>query len=177
MTDTFLTCHQFGLIQVCWSTYVVEEAQRSLLAKEANHHLEAGIRSRFEAMKTFALGQYPRYSCSISSEKSNPTGIVLPDPKDIQVLDDAHQGQADIIVTNNLRDFPSELLAQLGIEALTPDAVLTDMYRTNATISNTAMDYLRARKQRPPWSKTHLLDRLRLNGCAQFAAELEGGWT
>ncbi len=47
--------------------------------------------------------------------------LKLPDPNDRHVLAAAIRGQADIIVTKNLKDFPAAALAPYGIEAQHPD--------------------------------------------------------
>jgi hypothetical protein len=48
-------------------------------------------------------------------------GLQLPDPNVRHVLAAAIRGRADVIVTANLRDFPTGTLAPLGIEAQHPD--------------------------------------------------------
>lgn len=53
--------------------------------------------------------------------------LELPDPKDRHVLAAAIHCSASIIVTCNLADFPSETLAQFGIEAQHPDDFILDL--------------------------------------------------
>ena len=50
----------------------------------------------------------------------------LPDIKDCHVLAAAIKINADIIVTNNIKDFPNEYLSSFGIMAKTADDFLTD---------------------------------------------------
>jgi hypothetical protein len=48
-------------------------------------------------------------------------GLQLPDPDDRHVLAAAIRGHADVIVTMNLRDFPSDTIGSFGIEVQHPD--------------------------------------------------------
>ena len=51
----------------------------------------------------------------------------LPDPADRHVVEAALAGNARLIVTANLRDFPQRLMAGLGLRAMHPDAFLPNL--------------------------------------------------
>lgn len=53
----------------------------------------------------------------------------FPDPADRHVAEAALAGDASLIVTANLRDFPKRLMAGLGLQAIHPDAFLLDRFR------------------------------------------------
>ncbi len=53
--------------------------------------------------------------------------IWLPDPDDVHVLAGAVSAGADLILTLNLRDFPTRLLTEYGLRAQHPDAFLRDL--------------------------------------------------
>ncbi len=55
-------------------------------------------------------------------------GSDLPDPADLHVLAAALETGASIIVTVNLRDFPRHTMLAAGLQALHPDAFLTDLW-------------------------------------------------
>ncbi|HET9643812.1 MAG TPA: PIN domain-containing protein, partial [Burkholderiaceae bacterium] len=50
--------------------------------------------------------------------------LQLPDANDVHVLAAAIAGHADCIVTSNLKDFPEQLLAPFGLQAIHPDEFL-----------------------------------------------------
>ena len=52
----------------------------------------------------------------------------LPDSGDIHVLATAITGQAEAIITLNLRDFPARELMGQGVRAIHPDAALHDLW-------------------------------------------------
>ena len=66
---------------------------------------------------------------------TNYSGLIgtldLPDPKDCHVLAAAIKINANLIVTNNLRDFPEDYLASFGLTAKTADDFLTDIIDLN----------------------------------------------
>ncbi len=54
-------------------------------------------------------------------------GLELPDADDIHVLAAAIKGQADELVTANLKDFPTSILGAYGIIRRDPDGFLLEM--------------------------------------------------
>jgi hypothetical protein len=62
--------------------------------------------------------------CLVTGYEPLIDGFTLPDPNDRHVLAAAVRTQAQIIVTYNLKDFPSNVLTTYDIEAQHPDAFL-----------------------------------------------------
>ena len=77
-------------------------------------------------------------------------GLDLPDAGDIHVLAAAIEGGADLIVTGNLRDFPSDCLAPHGLTAQDPDAFIADLFDTNLEAVLAAVRGHRAALKNPP---------------------------
>jgi predicted nucleic acid-binding protein len=67
-------------------------------------------------------------NATVSNFEHRISNIALPDPGDRHVLAAAIEAGASILLTFNLRDFPSEVLAPIGITAREPDGFLCDMY-------------------------------------------------
>lgn len=59
--------------------------------------------------------------------------LSLPDPNDTHVLAAAIAGQADALVTYNLKDFPGRTLAQHGVTLWHPDVFLLEALRDAET--------------------------------------------
>ena len=69
---------------------------------------------------------YP--AAEIPADAALERQLWLPDSGDIHVLATAITGQADAIITLNLRDFPLRELAPHNLRAIHPDALLHDLW-------------------------------------------------
>lgn len=84
-------------------------------------------------------------------------GLSLPDPDDRHVLAAAIAGNADVIVTYNLKDFPASQLAPCGIEALHPDDFLLAQLDLDPVAFCRAVRRQREGLKNPPYSIDDLL--------------------
>jgi hypothetical protein len=73
----------------------------------------------------------------------------LPDPGDIHVLAAALKTQAATIVTENLKDFPDQVLAPLNIEARNADTFIADTIALDTGRAVAAIRTMRLRLKRP----------------------------
>lgn len=81
-------------------------------------------------------------------------------PNDRHVLAAAVAIGAPIIVTSNLRHFPSKALAPFGVEAQSPDKFLLDLLELDATLmAEIIIDQARALRN-PPKTAAEVLDML-----------------
>jgi predicted nucleic acid-binding protein len=90
--------------------------------------------------------------------------LSLPDPDDRHVLAAAIRGRADLIVTTNQKDFPSDVLGRWGIEAQHPDEFLTHQFHLAQPLFLQAVKTVRLRLKDPPKSVEDYLDTLRAQG-------------
>ncbi|MFW5758538.1 MAG: PIN domain-containing protein [Bacteroidota bacterium] len=93
----------------------------------------------------------------------------LPDMDDRHVLAAAIKTNTDQIITNNIKDFPKEVLASFDIKAKTPDDFLTDIIDLNKKLSLAAFRKLVLNKKQPPLDEYEVLDILRNNGLQNTA--------
>lgn len=93
----------------------------------------------------------------------------LPDEKDKHVLAAAIKTNANLIVTNNLKDFPSDYLASFSLSSKSADNFLTDIIDLNHETSIKAFKDLVLQKKNPPYDKYEILDILRRNSLKDTA--------
>ena len=61
--------------------------------------------------------------------------LTLRDPDDCHVLAAAIKANANLIVSNNIKDFPKEYLSTFGLSVKTADDFLTDIIDLNHEVS------------------------------------------
>lgn len=116
----------------------------------------------------------------INAQKAFPDALVdnyeplinsleLPDEKDRHVLAAAIKTNANIIVTNNIKDFPSSYLASFGLTAKTADDFITDTIDLNTELALEAFRALVMNRTNPNLDEFEILDRLRKNGLLESA--------
>ena len=114
------------------------------------------------ANKAFPDALVTNYSGLINS-------LELPDPKDRHVLAAAIKTNANIIVTNNIKDFPKEYLASFGLMAKTADDFLTDIIDLNPDQAVKAFKQLVLNRVNPDLDEFQVLDILRKRGLKDTA--------
>lgn len=93
----------------------------------------------------------------------------LPDVDDRHVLAAAIKINANIIVTNNLKDFPSDYLDSFGLKAVSADDFLTDIIDLNHDTAITAFKELVLNRKNPAMDEFQVLESFRKNGLNQTA--------
>jgi predicted nucleic acid-binding protein len=87
-------------------------------------------------------------AAAIPADTAQEAQLWLPDPGDIHVLATAITGQADTIITLNLKDFPKRELVGHGVTARHPDAVLFDLWLAHPAPITTVVDAVHATAER-----------------------------
>ena len=96
--------------------------------------------------------------------------IQLPDLNDRHVLAAAIKSRADVIVTYNLKDFPSNSLRTYGIEAQHPDEFLTHVFDLSPGIFCSSVRTHRERLKNPSKTVNEYLDTLEQQRLPRTAA-------
>ncbi len=104
-----------GLFQPLWSQRILDEWR--LAAERLG--LSAGVE--------IAL-MMDRFPLAMATGEADARGLDLPDPADRHVVETALAAGASLIVTANLRDFPRNALAAVGLKAVHPDEFLRDLF-------------------------------------------------
>ena len=94
------------------------------------------------------------------------------DPDDRHVVAAAIVGQCDLIVTNNIADFPSDTLSEFGLEAQRPDDFLAHHLDLEPLIFCSALRKARIAKKYPPYTVEEYLANLKRTGLKKTAAAL-----
>ena len=99
-------------------------------------------------------------------------GLELPDPDDRHVLAAAIAGEADVIVTLNLKDFPVKYLQQFGIDVQHPDEFCSFLFDLDPAAVVSAATSQRATLLNPKMDSDDFLQNLARCGLAQTAKSL-----
>lgn len=163
LADTLLRLAEADLYRPLWSERILNEMVDAIEAVRPN--LEPGAaRKRADVMRAFFE------DAEVDGWQDLEPGIVLPDPDDRHVVAAALRGRADLIVTANVRDFPKELLAQMGLEVQHPDEFLLNQLDLEPDRTIAALHRQAAATRRPAITTKVLLSHLAKCGVPQFAA-------
>ncbi len=134
-----------------WTEEIHDEWTRNLLANRSD--LDVTQLQRTVELMNIAVPDclVENYDCMIES-------LELPDPDDRHVLAAAIKCQADVIVTNNLKDFPEDVLSKFEIEAQSPDTFLNHLFDLNSPAFCSAVRQQRERLKNPEHTTEELLD-------------------
>jgi len=162
--DVLLRFYHAGLFRGRWTEQILDEWTRNLL--EQKPHLEDSIRSQQRAMQEhFAEAIVTGYEPLIPA-------LNLPDPDDRHVLAAAIQCGAQHIVTENLADFPADLLEQFEIEAIDADEFLSRTFDLYPSEALAVLRSLRELYDNPPFSPPEFILDLTAKGLPKLAARV-----
>ena len=154
-----------GVFRPRWTDKVQDEWTTALVRDRPDLDA-ASIAHRRQLMDDYIL------DARVTGFETLIDGLVLPDVDDRHVLAGAIHGGATVIVTANLRDFPSATLAPRGIEAQHPDVFVRSLIEDHAEAVVAAVAEHRAALINPPKSPDEYLAMLERHHMTETIAAL-----
>lgn len=156
LRDFLLTLATTGLYAAKWTDRIHDEWIHSLVRNRPE--LEVHLKRTRELMNEAVP------DCLVTGYEDLIGGLTLPDPDDRHVLAAAIRCGAQIIVTNNQKDFPAEVLDLYGIEAMHPDVFIEYQFGLRPNLVIKAAKKQRSRLRNPPKSPEEFLEKLSSQG-------------
>jgi predicted nucleic acid-binding protein len=160
--DVLFTFAQQGLFRARFTERIIDEWTGSLIRNKPT--LEESVRTQAAVVRDVFQ------ECFVTGYEPLIEGLQLPDPDDRHVLAAAIKCSAQIIVTENLRDFPPEVLEEHDIEVLGADDVLANTFDLFPMDGARALRTVRQRYNNPPFSPSEFLLDLTKSGMPKLAA-------
>jgi predicted nucleic acid-binding protein len=154
-----------GLFRAKWSADVHEEWISALLEKRPDL-------TRVKLERTRTLMDLHAADALVTGYEDLIPRLHLPDQNDRHVLAAAIRGQADVIVTMNLRDFPEEIVRPFGIGTQHPDDFVLQLLEVDPEAVTAAAESHRQSLRNPAKTTGEYLDTLERQGLIQTVSAM-----
>ncbi len=165
LRDLLLQLAVTDIFKAHWSADIHREWIEALLRNEPH-------RDRAALERTRDLMDKATRDSVITGYESLVPSIELPDPDDRHVLAAAIVGRCDVIVTQNLKDFPEDALAPFGINVQHPDEFLCNHLNLASGLVCGAVRKVRLRLKHPPFTIDQYLETLIRQGLPETVSGL-----
>lgn len=154
-----------GMFRAHWSNEILDEVVRSILRRRPDL-----TQSQLSRTRELMCNAVP--DCLTTGYEELIDGLNLPDADDRHVLAAAIRSGSQVIVTENLRDFPADVLQTYNIEAQIPDVFLLHLVDLSPRTVSGVLEAQAASLRNPPMNIDELLDRLAQSGLPRSIAAL-----
>jgi hypothetical protein len=154
-----------GLFRARWTNEIHEEWIRNVLENRSDLSRERLERTRDLMNEHIFDSLVTDYADLIPS-------LVLPDADDRHVVAAAIRGRADVIVTFNLKDFPSSALSPYNIEPQHPDVFVQHLLDLNEALVCATIRQQRLDLRKPPKPIEDVLNTFDAQGLKQSVGRL-----
>lgn len=127
LRDLLIRIAAEGLVQAKWTDRILDEVFRNV--RKNRPDLPDHLLDRTRTLMVKAVRD-----CLVNGYEPLIPVLELPDPDDRHVLAAAIRSRAQVIVTNNLKDFPAACLRQWDIEPRSADDFISDQIGLNAKV-------------------------------------------
>ncbi len=165
LRDLLLRLAVEELCRAMWSDEILDEVFDNLQASRPDLDTAKLSRTRKKM-----CGAVP--GCLITGHLHLVESLELPDPGDRHVLAAAVHSGAEVIVTDNLKDFPEAALRPHGIEALAADEFVLRVIEAAPRQVAVIVEQQAADLKNPPCTVEQVLERLAANGLKRSVARL-----
>lgn len=160
--DILISLADADLYTARWSAAIEKEWTENLKERYSDANIEYLLECMRQAIPDALIIEY---------EEFIPV-IELPDPNDRHVLAAAIRGNADAIVTANVKDFPATILSKNDIEIQTPDQFVLNQVLLHPPRALGAIKRMREGWNRPAMSALKMVDLFEQRNLPQTAAHL-----
>lgn len=162
LCDSLLSIAFTGIYRPIWSDRVLDEVLRNV-RDERPEAVADRLAAMNQAFSDALVTDWERLLPAV------PPGV---DEKDRHVVAAALRGQANVIVTANLKDFPAAALEELNLLVQDPDDFLVTQFEVDPILAASGVRRQLARLHNPPRTADEHIDRLRAT-LPRFADVLE----
>jgi hypothetical protein len=121
LRDYLLYAATLELIEIRWSSAILAEVIEHLTKNIPGFDAEAG-----ERLRAAMNGAFPEAEIELDNDAAAAvTGLPLPDEGDRHVLAAAVAVDADVLCTDNLKDFPADTMDEAGMRLMSADVLLS----------------------------------------------------
>jgi predicted nucleic acid-binding protein len=164
--NILLSLAEAGFYRIQWSEKILVEAGEAIAKITAG---KADVPKQIDVMKqAFEEAMIDDFAAIEEALKQSP----LKDANDAHVIAAAIHGAADIIVTDNIKDFPKTVLDQFGIEAMTADEFIADCIDLNKVAAMSAINKMRKRFNNPKYTWRALCEKAEAQELVQTATAM-----
>lgn len=160
--NILLSLAEAEFFRVRWSARILDEVERAvariLEERGTPDGSDRALKARHAIAQAFedaAVNGYEQLAAGLTG---------LPDPDDAHVIAAAVKTRASVIVTENLKDFPSEVLHPLDLEAKTADEFIADTIDLDTGRAVPVIRRMRKRFERPALDAQALLLKMEAAG-------------
>lgn len=172
LRDVLLEVAEAGVYRAVWSEAILDELEDTLLYlfDQAGRDLQESRSAAHRLRRQMAVA-FP--DAVVTEWEPLVNAYELPDPDDRHVLAAAVKGRADVIVTDNLKDFPTRALPA-DLAAQSADEFLIYALDLQPAAVRAAVVRIAARTGRtgPALSEDEIVDALERSSAVAFAREL-----
>lgn len=163
--DLLIRIAQAGLVQARWTDEILDEVFSSVIKNRPEL-------DRTKLARTRQLMNGAVRGCLVTGYGVLIEALVLPDPDDRHVLAAAIKARAQVIVTNNLKDFPASALEPWDTEAKSADDFVLDQIDLSKQTVHGAVRRMAGARKNPPATFVDVLALLERDGLVKSAASL-----